>query len=1004
MEMEQPDAVGSCGIPALEARPKDSQPFVESPMSFDHDATSGPSSPKMRTYPAAATTTITTPSPQNRNRKQPRIPKIRFYVSRLDSPKKFKVVNFPPDATELSDLLETVARKFGLLQDVGTAQLWMRRKGSKDAGDVSEDSDDDDALVGFGKVAMIDDPGDIREDDDLIFCTRQMKAVQKQKRDEQRRLKQQEQDQRRQQQQKTKERENEHHEKEPQEEKQSRKKQRHHDHRTLPALQRTPASSGASAASSSFTTRLPNQISIPSSSRPSATHTHLRQDNDDESHLRQDNDDESVYYSLRGGSDNDDVAAFGGDTSDNDNHAVDSSKDDESSDSDDELRITIRPKNTTTRRTIPPATKNKVKPTTELQTHALRKSPRRSAGAEKRNQAVTRKKTSIPNMASQRPRTSQGDSEEEEQVKEKEIPVGSRWFVLNEGDGYEYPVQVMPRTLSSDEDDNASDNEEKCQIEFHQYADKELIGVSKLLPWTPERENTYNDMVVPSLKMRELEEATPEPTVVEDPQVNSTYFHKYHKDGNEYPVKLLKLFSPASSKSKNAAPEGKIKYEIYGTQRKVPLSELLPSTPRRREKFEVLKANDRRERINKASRSARTTTTKQSAKKKKCVSSKACTPPKTTICAPKKRKAAPASDTAEVDDGSESEDQDIQPADDDDIDFGPATDTSDLPTSLDVVKVKEGTMWTQAKRHIYFSKNNETPACIAKKANLPLEKLLYDNRRKYRKLEASKKLQPKTPIVLPLYWSTKDVATGIKSVNSTFLHSSDKKSSSNGPPPKSRNKRNRIADELISTPSPKIALVIKPATKKVAPKKVPAKKRANGESDDDNFVHDEKYEPATDISNLPTEEDRHNGNVQEPGTSKLEKKRTLYFTRKNETIQAIANKFAIDVEKVIYDNRREWGSNLGASSRCLKGTPIVLPSNWNGSSVRLQQSERSIPPRETGTLPDNIEIASPSFSPADLPPPTEGVPAAAAAPAAAGDEDYSLCGRWLDDYNLHTSL
>lgn len=749
--------------------------------------------------------------------------------------------------------------------------------------------------------------------------------------------------------------------------------------------------------------------------------------------LNQDNDtdiSDSVYFSPRGGSDSEDNEAEDVlDPTNDDDNAMDSNSD---GNKDEKLKITIRPKNTSG--ILPPSAKkksSKTKATTAVKSYPLRKSPR-SAGAEKRKLAHASEKKRIPDVTGKRRKKSQSESTSFQEEKEVPFSVGDMCFVRDEEEGVEYLVRVMPRTLESD-DNGARDDEEQRQIQFIGYKAKELIGVSKLLPWTHEREKTYNNEVV---KRHEQEEGAEEPTLVENPKIGSRYFYKAPRDGVEYPVKLLKLQSSASSQSKKANSTGAIcsvQFEKpYKSRQSVLLSELLPATPRREEKFEIRLDNTKQERIakklarsrdtnaqsraspSKASRPARTSTTKHPPNKNKATASKACTSPRTTISAPKKRKLVPVSDqpaseSAEVDD-------DVQNADSADIIYGPATDTSNLPTALDAAKVKVGTMWTQGKRHIYFAKDNETPALIASKARLPIQKLLYDNSSEDRKLQSWNKLNPKTPIVLPLFWRGEKVATGIKSVNSAFRVNSGKKSSSssrnNNSLPKSKNNRARVTQEdknssnknkprssAKAPPSPKKAPMTPP--KRAAPKKPPAKKKAND--------RDDRYEPATSLSNLPTEEDRRKGKLQDPGTIKMEVNRILYFACQDERVQALADKFAIPVEKVLYDNRKRkgWGRTR-ACSQILKRTPIVIPLVWNGSYVRLQQPELPIPP--TQAAPANHEIAYPCLPSTDLYPPTDGVPAAAAAASLGNaqsneeEDDSLLYESWMQNYNLHTSL
>lgn len=61
-----------------------------------------------------------------------------------------------------------------------------------------------------------------------------------------------------------------------------------------------------------------------------------------------------------------------------------------------------------------------------------------------------------------------------------------------------------------------------------------------------------------------------------------------------------------------------------------------------------------------------------------------------------------------------------------------------------------GTLFLQATRRVYFTKNNDTPVSISKKFGVPAGKIVYDNRLQHPTLQETSRLHPLTCIILPL--------------------------------------------------------------------------------------------------------------------------------------------------------------------------------------------------------------------------------------------------------------
>ena len=98
------------------------------------------------------------------------------------------------------------------------------------------------------------------------------------------------------------------------------------------------------------------------------------------------------------------------------------------------------------------------------------------------------------------------------------------------------------------------------------------------------------------------------------------------------------------------------------------------------------------------------------------------------------------------------------------------------------------------------------------------------------------------------------------------------------------------------------------------------------------------YGPPTDVSDLPTRDDE---SKLPPGTAWMSGKRWIYITKIAEQPSAIAKKFGLPKEKLLYDNRQVWGKKLTASSRFQRGTPVVLPLEWKGSKVQLRNNSQA---------------------------------------------------------------
>jgi len=442
----------------------------------------------------------------------------------------------------------------------------------------------------------------------------------------------------------------------------------------------------------------------------------------------------------------------------------------------------------------------------------------------------------------------------EEQIVRNPVVGGSYYHIVR---GVEYPVKLLNFCARSKD-------EGKCQISYTNDQSKKYIFTSELLPARRGKEQ-----------------------IVRNPVVGGSYYHRVQ--GVEYPVTLLNF----CTRSKH---EGKcqISYTNYRSKKTIFTSELLPATENRATKYEAMRANTKlmhkkrqaelktpkpREAARQTGRVKEQSTTKGRTRDTREASTKKT--PERTKEKSNLAKRTIKEECANVDGRSE----------DDHTTYGPPTDVSNLPLINDVAAIQPGTFRIESKRILYFALNNETPAMIAKKANIPVGKVLYDNRKSYETLMIYDKLYSKTPIVLPIQWRGAQVDLtkgGVKAGN------------------------NIVASlDAARCPDP--------------------------------------YEPATDVTNLPTTSDVRYRTIV-PGTCVFQDNRVLYFACCNERIADIAHKFRIPLGKVLHDNRQKWGKKLHDRSQLRIRTPIVLPLSWQGSPVRMVQT-----PRDPSATRENSE-------------------------------------------------
>jgi hypothetical protein len=164
-------------------------------------------------------------------------------------------------------------------------------------------------------------------------------------------------------------------------------------------------------------------------------------------------------------------------------------------------------------------------------------------------------------------------------------------------------------------------------------------------------------------------------------KIGTTYFLLRERDGIEYPVKILSLGQSGTTCI--------VAYEHHRSKKKVRISNLLPDTPERRQKFE------------------------ESLKSGK-IDSDALAPI-----------------------AKEVEQRKIE-------ELRHQISRHNLPKCY-----IEGTLIKEPSRRVYFAKDRETVHHIAKKFNVPSERIVSDNQSAYPSLKKTSHLRPLTSIVLP---------------------------------------------------------------------------------------------------------------------------------------------------------------------------------------------------------------------------------------------------------------
>ena len=121
---------------------------------------------------------------------------------------------------------------------------------------------------------------------------------------------------------------------------------------------------------------------------------------------------------------------------------------------------------------------------------------------------------------------------------------------------------------------------------------------------------------------------------------------------------------------------------------------------------------------------------------------------------------------------------------------------------------------------------------------------------------------------------------------------------------------------------------------------------------------DMQYGPPTDVSRLSElyEDGQVEGRIlEEPANNRF-----VYFACDNDTAEVIANKFEINVAKIIYDNRKSTKLlSLTKVKRLLAFTRIVIPMRWGGSIYKnpSRVKHEAIIKQERTSLVEDVVVA-----------------------------------------------
>lgn len=186
-------------------------------------------------------------------------------------------------------------------------------------------------------------------------------------------------------------------------------------------------------------------------------------------------------------------------------------------------------------------------------------------------------------------------------------PVGQKFFV-RDSDGFEYPVRIMPPN-------NRRKVLDECEryVNWIGYKDFDVVRTAELLPCTKEREENFEECVVPQLErnnepdlkeyssgeeedmMEEMQNTrakTPTGITVSSSvssmsptayEVGKTYY-VMHSDGIEYPVELVRFCNKCKCKSKKC----RVTFNDYRkTEWTVNMTDLLPATAKRQSVYQA---------------------------------------------------------------------------------------------------------------------------------------------------------------------------------------------------------------------------------------------------------------------------------------------------------------------------------------------------------------------------------------------------------------------------------
>lgn len=321
---------------------------------------------------------------------------------------------------------------------------------------------------------------------------------------------------------------------------------------------------------------------------------------------------------------------------------------------------------------------------------------------------------------------------------EDDPQVGSRYFLS--AAGHHYLVQVVANPPRSSHKKIARKGE--CYVRhigrppaWKGYKHPAHVKVNQLLEYTEALEQEYSKAIdedgeddhgriwtkeaALGTNRAVVGQRQSDPSSQDIPHAGSRYF--LSSDGCEYPVEVRSL--PSTKVARDG--ECYVKFLGYRSKKVVPIDHLLSWTSQRESEYEKRKQESEK-------KSRRKTLTKR---QREVDVSKS-----RAVKKQESRKRA-------------KEEEEVRREEEQCRLYGPPTNTTGLQELYDK-NDQEGRMIRELAKNrlVYFTYDNDTVEDIGRRFQLDVEKILYDNSKFTLSLTKTKRLQPCTPIVIPLQW------------------------------------------------------------------------------------------------------------------------------------------------------------------------------------------------------------------------------------------------------------